>query len=242
MKYTTKVAERSTVKITIKFDGEEWKAAVNAAYMKTRSRFAVNGFRKGKAPKHVIENVYGKGVFYEDALNMLFSENYGKILEKESKKYTFVGEPDVSIDKFEEDLISLIAIVPVKPEPKISAYTGMKIQKYEYTVTDADVDAEFAKYAEMYKMDVETLKKFINPEELKKDLAISKAVDFIIENAKVGKPAAKKTTKKAAADGEEKAAAKKPAAKKTTTKKAAADGEAKPAAKKTTKKKEEAAE
>ena len=145
MKYTTKVAERSTVKITIKFDGEEWKAAVNAAYMKTRSRFAVNGFRKGKAPKHVIENVYGKGVFYEDALNMLFSENYGKILEKESKKYTFVGEPDVSIDKFEEDLISLIAIVPVKPEPKISAYTGMKIQKYEYTVTDADVDAEINK-------------------------------------------------------------------------------------------------
>ena len=73
MKYTSKAAEKSTVKFTIKFDAEEWKEAQNKAYLKTRGRFALNGFRKGKAPKNVIENVYGKGVFYEDALNMLFS-------------------------------------------------------------------------------------------------------------------------------------------------------------------------
>ena len=54
MKYTTKAAEKSTVKITIKFDGEEWKAAQNSAYLKTRGRYAVNGFRKGKAPRNVI--------------------------------------------------------------------------------------------------------------------------------------------------------------------------------------------
>ena len=76
MKYTTKAAEKSTVKITIKFDGEEWKAAQNSVYLKVRGRFAINGFRKGKAPKNVIENAYGKGVFYEEALNTLFSENY----------------------------------------------------------------------------------------------------------------------------------------------------------------------
>ena len=69
MKYTTKAAEKSTVKVTMQFDGEEWKAAQTKAYMKSRGRFAINGFRKGKAPKNVIENVYGKGVFYEDALN-----------------------------------------------------------------------------------------------------------------------------------------------------------------------------
>ncbi|MBQ8374533.1 MAG: trigger factor [Clostridia bacterium] len=145
MKYTTKAAEKSTVKITIKFDGEEWKAALTEAYMKTRHKYTVNGFRKGKAPKNVIENVYGKGVFYEDALNLLFSENYGKIIEKESKKYTFVGDPDVSLDKFEENLISIIAIVPVKPEAKISSYTGMKIQQFAYTVSDADLQAEIDK-------------------------------------------------------------------------------------------------
>ena len=103
MKYTTKAAEKSTVKITIKFDGEEWKEALNQAYLKTRARFAINGFRKGKAPKHVIENVYGKGVFFEDALNLLFSENYGKILEKEEKKFIVVGEPEVTLDKLEDD-------------------------------------------------------------------------------------------------------------------------------------------
>ncbi len=145
MKYTTKAAEKSTVKITIKFDGEEWKAAQQSAYVKTRGKFAINGFRKGKAPKNVIENVYGKGVFFEDALNILFSENYGKIIEKEEKKFTVVGDPDVSVDKLEEDLISLVAIVPVKPEVKISSYKGMKIEQFTYTVKDEEIDAELAR-------------------------------------------------------------------------------------------------
>ncbi len=145
MKYTTKAAEKSTVKITIKFDGEEWKAAQQSAYQKTRGKFAINGFRKGKAPKNVIENVYGKGVFFEDALNILFSENYGKIIEKEAKKFTVVGDPDVSVDKMEEDLISLVAIVPVKPEVKISSYKGMKIRQYAYIVKDEEIDAEIAR-------------------------------------------------------------------------------------------------
>ena len=148
MKYTTKAAEKSTVKITIKFDGEEWKAAQTKAYMKTRGRFAINGFRKGKAPKNVIENVYGKGVFYEDALNLLFSENYPTIIEKEEKKFTIVGEPDVSIEKLEDDEVTLVAVVPVKPEVKISSYTGMKIRKYAYTVTDEEVEAEIVRVQE----------------------------------------------------------------------------------------------
>ena len=142
MKYTTKAAEKSTLKITIKFDGEEWKKALTDAYMKTRHKYTVNGFRKGKAPKNVIESAYGKSVFYEDALNLLIQENYDKILEKESKKHVFVGEPEFSLDKFEDDLISIIATVPVKPEVEISAYTGMKIEKFAYTVSDADVQAE----------------------------------------------------------------------------------------------------
>ena len=142
MKYTTKAAEKSTVKLTIKFDGEEWKAAQNSAYLKVRGRFAINGFRKGKAPKHVIENVYGKGVFYEDALNLLFSENYGKILEKEGDKLAVVGDPEVSIEKLEDDNVTLVALVPVKPELKISSYKGIKIKEYAYTVKDEEVEAD----------------------------------------------------------------------------------------------------
>ncbi len=145
MKYTTKANEKSTVKITMKFDGEEWKTAQTNAYLKNRGKFTVNGFRKGKAPKNVIENVYGKGVFYEDALNGLFGENYGDVLDKCAKKFTVVGDPDVSVEDFSDEGVTLVAVVPVKPEVKISSYKGMKIKKYEYTVQDSEVDAELAR-------------------------------------------------------------------------------------------------
>lgn len=142
MKHTTKAAEKSTVKITLKFDGEEWKQAQNQAYLKTRNKFAVNGFRKGKAPKNVIEHAYGKGVFYEDALNLLFSENYPQILEKNEKKFTVVGDPDVSVEDLSDEGVTLAAIVPVKPEVKISSYKGIKIKEYTYNVEDSEIDAE----------------------------------------------------------------------------------------------------
>ena len=145
MKYTTKAAEKSTVKITIKFDGEEWKNALQSAYLKARGKFAINGFRKGKAPRNVIENMYGKGVFFEDALNLLFSENYGKILDKCEDKFTVVGEPDVSVDKLEDDGVTMIATVPVKPEVKISSYKGMKIKEFAYNVTEEELNAEIAR-------------------------------------------------------------------------------------------------
>lgn len=142
MKYTTKAAEKSTVKITIKFDGEEWKSAQQAAYLKTRGRFAVNGFRKGKAPKNVIENVYGKGVFFDEALNTMFSDAYSKIYDEVSKKRPIVGDPDVSVEKLDDEGITMVAVVPVRPEVKISSYTGMKIKEYAYTVKDEELDAE----------------------------------------------------------------------------------------------------
>lgn len=142
MKHTTKAAEKSTVKITLKFDGEEWKAALEKAYVKTKGQFNIPGFRKGKAPKGRIEQMYGKGVFYEDALNLLFSENYPSIIEKNEKKFTVVGDPDVSVDALSDDGVTLVAIVPVKPEVKISAYKGIKIKEYAYNVEDAELDAE----------------------------------------------------------------------------------------------------
>ena len=145
MKYTSKAAEKSTVKFTIKFDAEEWKAAQQNAYLKTRGRFAINGFRKGKAPKNVIENVYGKGVFYDEALNTMFAENYPTVVAKAADKYTVVGDPEVTVEKLDDEGVTLVAVAPVKPEVKISNYKGMKIQKFEYTVKDEEVDAEVAR-------------------------------------------------------------------------------------------------
>ena len=138
MKYTTKAAEKSTVKITMKFDGEEWKNAITKAYNQNKHKYSVPGFRKGKAPLARI----GKEAFYEDALNILFSENYGTILDKKSKDFTVVGDPSVSVESFTEEEIILSAVAPVKPEVKINSYKGMKIQKFEYTVKEEDVDAE----------------------------------------------------------------------------------------------------
>ncbi len=156
MNYTQAVGEKSTVKLTITFTEEEWQNAIMQAYTKTRGKYSVPGFRKGKAPKPVIENYYGKSAFYDEAFNVLYREHYFAILEKEKDNYTAVGEPELSVESLEEGKgLVLGASVPVKPDVEIEAYTGLKIKKYDYNVTDADVDAEVKKLLERNATDVE---------------------------------------------------------------------------------------
>ncbi len=145
MKYSFKAAEKSTVKVDMEFTGEEWKDSLNKAYVKTRGKYSVPGFRKGKAPKPVIENYYGKGVFFDEALNLLFSDNYPTVIEKEKDSFTAVGSPDLSVEALDENKVVIAAIVPVKPEIKIGQYKGLKIKKYEYKVTKKEIDAEVDK-------------------------------------------------------------------------------------------------
>lgn len=142
MNYTVETAEKSTVKVTITFSAEEWANANNEAYKQNKDKYAVNGFRKGKVPKHVLELYYGKGLFYEDALNILYSEHYGEILDKEKDNFTAVGEPSLSVDDLSDEKVVLVASIPVKPDVEIEKYTGIKIKAVEYTVTDADVENE----------------------------------------------------------------------------------------------------
>lgn len=142
MKYEVAAAEKSTVKITMTFTAEEWSQANDKAYLANRKKYAVNGFRKGKVPKHVLELYYGKGLFYEDALNDLFAEHYGEILSAEKDKFTAVGDPSLSVEDLSDEKVVLAALTPVKPDVKIGTYKGIKINKFEYTVTDADVDAD----------------------------------------------------------------------------------------------------
>lgn len=147
MNYTQAAAEKSTVKLTITFSGEEWKAAIDKAYARTRGRYSVPGFRKGKAPKSVVENYYGKGVFFDEAFNILYSENYPAIIEKEKANFTVVGDPELAVEDMSEDKIVLTAVVPVKPEIKIGSYKGLEIKKFEYNVSDEDVAKEVEKIA-----------------------------------------------------------------------------------------------
>ena len=142
MNYQVETAEKSTVKITITFTPEEWNAAIDKAYQQNRGKYAVNGFRKGKVPKAVLEMYYGKGLFYEDALNLLYAEHYGEILEKEKDNFTAVGDPSLSVDDISDEKVVLIANVPVKPDVEIETYKGIKIPEYVYTVSDTDVDKD----------------------------------------------------------------------------------------------------
>ena len=128
MKYTQAVGEKSTVKLTITFSEAEWQDAINKSYAKVRGKYSVPGFRKGKVPKPVLENYYGKGVLYEEAFNILYSDNYPEILRKEKDNFTAVGDPSLDVEDMTEGKgVVLTAVVPVKPDVAIDAYKGLKI-------------------------------------------------------------------------------------------------------------------
>ena len=149
MKYTKTDGEKSTVKLSITFTEQEWQDAINSAYAKIRGKYSVPGFRKGKVPKPVLENYYGKGIFYEEAFESLYNKHYPEILEKEKDNFTAVGEPELDIEEMKDgEGVVLSAIVPVKPEVIIDTYKGLKIKKFEYNVSDADVDKEANKILE----------------------------------------------------------------------------------------------
>lgn len=139
MKYNCEKAEKSQVKITLTLEKEDWEKAIQQAYQKIKGKFNVQGFRKGKAPFHIICSQYGKDVFYEDALNLAITEYYPQVLKSE-ESINVVGDPDIKLNSFKEDEVVLDILVPVMPEIKIESYKGIKIEKVEYNVTDEDVN------------------------------------------------------------------------------------------------------
>ncbi len=156
MKYTKSAGEKSTVKLSIAFTEQEWQDAINSSYLKVRGKYSVPGFRKGKVPKPVLENYYGKGVFYEEAFNSLYNRYYPEILSSEKDNFTAVGEPELDVEAMNAgEGVTLSAIVPVKPEVTIDTYKGLKIKKFEYNVSDADVDREANKILESQAKDEE---------------------------------------------------------------------------------------
>ena len=154
MKYTVKPAEKSIVKIAITLDSKEWATAQSEAYAKIKGKFSVPGFRKGKAPKNVIEQMYGKGVFYEEAINTSFSKYYFDVLDKEPTIEP-IDRPEIEIDKLDDKGITMIAIVPVKPEVTLGEYKGINVDKVEYNVTDSEVDAELDRLVKRNAREVE---------------------------------------------------------------------------------------
>ena len=130
--------EKNMAKLTIEVSAEEFDAAIQKAYLKNRSKMSIPGFRKGKAPRQVIEKMYGVGIFYEDAANEIIPEAYEK--EVKDCDLEIVSQPGIDVVQIEKGKPFIFtAVVAVKPEVELGEYKGIKVEKKEITVTDEEV-------------------------------------------------------------------------------------------------------
>ena len=136
--------EKGTVELVIEIGAEEFEAAVQKVYLKQRGKITVPGFRKGKAPRKIIEGMYGSGVFYEDAINELYPQAYADAVEQE--KLDAVAWPKVEVVSVGKEGLTFKAVVTVRPEVKLGEYKGLTAEKPEVTVTDEDIDNELKPY------------------------------------------------------------------------------------------------
>ena len=139
--------EKNMAKLTIEVSAEDLEKAMQAAYQKAKGRISLPGFRKGKAPRKMIEQMYGKGIFLEDAANALIPEHYSKAVEE--CELEIVSQPEIAVTQAEPGKTFIFtAEVAVKPEVTLGDYKGVEVPKTEITVTDEDVEAELKKEQE----------------------------------------------------------------------------------------------
>lgn len=133
--------EHNIAKLTITVDADTFGAAVQQAYVKTAKHYNIPGFRKGHAPRKVIENMYGEGVFFEDAFEIVWGDAYDAALEE--FELFAVDKPSIDIEKISlAEGVVFTAEVQLKPEVVLGAYKGIEVEKPTYTVEDADVERE----------------------------------------------------------------------------------------------------
>ena len=133
--------EKSMAKLTIEVDSDQFSAAIEQAYQKSKGKIAMPGFRKGKAPRAMIEKMYGAGVFYEDAANILIPDAYENAA-KESE-LDIVSQPEIDVVQIEKGQNFIFtATVAVKPEVTLGKYKGIEVEKKTAEVTEEEVTAE----------------------------------------------------------------------------------------------------
>ncbi|MDC7290557.1 trigger factor [Blautia schinkii] len=139
--------EKNMAKLTIEVSAEDLDKAMQSAYQKAKGKISIPGFRKGKAPRKMIEQMYGKGIFLEDAANALIPEHYSKALEECDLE--IVSQPEIDVTQAEPGKPFIFtAEVAVKPEVTLGEYKGLEVPKAEIEVTDEEVDAEIKKEQE----------------------------------------------------------------------------------------------
>ena len=143
MKATFISKENGLAKFTMEFTADEFDAAIIAAYQKNKGRFVVDGFRRGKAPRKMIERYYGEDVFFEDAINDLFAAHYGKAVDELG--LDIIDRPDADFTDLKAgEGFTVTITVAVYPEVEVKDYKGVEIAKVETTVTDEEVDNDIA--------------------------------------------------------------------------------------------------
>ncbi|MDE7297262.1 MAG: trigger factor family protein, partial [Lachnospiraceae bacterium] len=132
---------KNMVKLTIEATAVEFENALEKAYRKNRNKISVQGFRKGKAPRAVIEKMYGAGVFYEDAANEIMPDAYEQAAKESG--LDIVSRPEIDVVQVEKGQPFIFtAEVAVKPEVKLGQYKGIEVEKADITVTDEELNAE----------------------------------------------------------------------------------------------------
>lgn len=139
--------EKSIVALTIAVSAAELEAAKDKAFKKNRKNITVPGFRKGKAPRQLIEKLYGEGVFFEDAVNICYPEAYDKAVAEAAIKPVGMGDIDMQ-EVPEEGGFVFVAKVPVEPEVTLGEYKGLSAERDEVKVLVADVKAELERMAQ----------------------------------------------------------------------------------------------
>ena len=138
--------EKSRVALTIETSAEEFEAAVNKAYLKMRGKINVPGFRVGKAPRKIIEKMYGAEVFYEEAVNIILPDAYEAAVKEQG--LDVVGYPEVELESCTKDGVVFKCTVAVYPEVKLGQYKGLEAPKAEVKVVAADVNARLKEMAD----------------------------------------------------------------------------------------------
>ena len=139
--------EKNMAKLTVEVSAEDFKAAIKKAFNKNKNRFSIPGFRKGKAPRAMIEKMYGKGIFYEDAAYSIIPDAYADAA-KESE-LEIVAQPEIDVTQIESGKPFIFtATVALKPEVTLGEYKGVEVQKTKSEVTEEDIETEIKRARE----------------------------------------------------------------------------------------------
>lgn len=144
MEYSIQNLSKTKIEIAFDVPKEEWMEDIKNAYAKSKHKYSIKGFRKGKVPFNIAMDNFQYEIFY-DALNMAVPKYYDEILKKEKDNFEVVGEPDFDDKEVSEDGLKMVITTAIRPEYKMGKYVGLDIQKFDAEVKDAEIDEEVQK-------------------------------------------------------------------------------------------------